>query len=175
MAFSFGNTAGTPGSSPSPFAPSGTGAGTSFGTSGGVFGSQNNTTFGSQPAFGATDSTGQSTPGFGTATPGQTPAFGAASKPSIFGAASTPSVFGGGAASPSPGGGFSFTPSSTHSFLNPAGGAPGIGGTFQNQQQANQQLLTKQNRPISRSTNWDELSPQAQQYLLDLEYVTLCV
>lgn len=174
MAFSFGNTTGTPGPSPSPFAPSGTGTGTAFGTSGGLFGSQNNTSFGSQPAFGA--STGQGTPGFGNTTPGQTPAFGAASKPGMFGAASTPSIFGGAAAGPStsphPAGGFSFTPSSTHSFLNPAGN-PGAGGTFQNQAsaQAHQQLITKDNRPISLSTNWDDLSPQAQQYLLELECV----
>ena len=150
MAFSFGNTAGTPGPTATPFA-TGTGSGTSFGSSVGLFGSQNNTAFGSS-------------------TPGQAPAFGAASRPGMFGAASTPSIFGG-APSPPSGGGFTFTPSSTHSFLNPSSGPSGIGGTFQNQVHVQQQLLTKENRPISLSTNWDDLSPQAQQYLLDLECV----
>lgn len=151
MAFSFGNTSGTPGQTATPFA-TGTGSGTSFGTSGGLFGSQNTTAFGSS-------------------TPGQVPAFGAASRPGMFGAASTPSLFGGAPSPSSGGGGFTFTPSSTHSFLNPPSAPSGIGGAYQNQAQVQQQLLTRENRPISLSTNWDDLSPQAQQYLLDLEYV----
>lgn len=171
MAFSFGQSTGTPGPNASSFGATGPSTGTPFGTSGGLFGSQNNTSFGSLPVFGAGAPAGQSTLSFGT--PGQGTAFGGASKPSMFGAASTPSFFGGGqAVSPSPAGGFSFTPSSTHSFLNPGTGT-GIGGTFQGQPatQGTQQLLTKDNRPIAHSSNWDDLNPQAQQYLLDLEYV----
>lgn len=125
---------------------------------------------------------------FGAA-PQSTP-FGAsaASKP-LFGAASTPSMFGGAAASTPA---FSFTPASTQSFLgnNNANGAPatqsqfgtgfgtGAPGGFGTmgaaptmQRPQHPQLLTKDHRPIAHSSNWDDLSPQAQQYLLDLEKI----
>jgi hypothetical protein len=41
----------------------------------------------------------------------------------------------------------------------------------QQQQQAAGQLVTKDNRPLTHSTKWDDLSPQAQQYLMELEKV----
>jgi len=39
----------------------------------------------------------------------------------------------------------------------------------QHAQHAIPQLVTKENRPVTHSTKWDDLSPQAQQYLLELE------
>jgi hypothetical protein len=106
-----------------------------------------------------------------------------------MGAASSPSLFGqqtGGFGSSGAGGlmpstagpstGSSlFGPSSTQSFFGKSPG--GFGSTPQQPQGANfgmsQQLMTKDNRPIGHSTKWDDLSPQAQQYLLQLEYVVL--
>ena len=168
MAFSF-SAGNVPNSSPG--FSFGAASSASQGTSGGLFGS-------GQPAFGAASS-----PGLGMSTPSTT-AFGGASKPSMFGAAATPSLFGTNAPQQQPsagGGAFAFTPSSTQSFMNPGtgGGAFG-GGAFgsimgQGQQQQQQQLLTKDNRPIAHSSAWDDLSPQAQQYLLELEYVVFVI
>ena len=169
MAFSF-SAGNAPSSSPG-FSFGGASS-ASQGTSGGLFGS-------SQPAFGAASS-----PGLGMSTPSTT-AFGGGSTPSMFGAAATPSMFGTSQQQPSAGGGgFSFTPSSTQSFMGQgAGGSAFGGGAFgssimagqgQQQQQQQQQLVTKDNRPIAHSSAWDDLSPQAQQYLLELEYV-LCL
>jgi hypothetical protein len=72
-------------------------------------------------------------------------------------------------------GGFSFSPSSTQSFQN-AGAMTGFG-SAQTQQPGggNVQLLTKDNRPVAHSSKWEDLSPQAQQYLLELEYVDVSV
>lgn len=171
MAFSFGGNTSSPSFSfggassaaaSSPFASAAP-------TGGGLFGSQNTSTgFGgaaSQPAFGA----GSSGAGFNFSSPStfSTPA---ASKPGLFGAASTPSMFGNAGKSP---GGFSFSPASTQGFQN-AGGVAGFG-SAQNQQTAggSMQLLTKDNRPIAHSSKWDDLSPQAQQYLLELECVDM--
>lgn len=164
MAFSFGGNTGSAfsfggaSSASSPFASS---------AGGGLFGSQNTSTgFGgaaSQPAFGAASSGA----GFSFSSPStfSTPA---ASKPGLFGAASTPSMFGNAGKSP---GGFSFSPSSTQSFQNAGFGSA------QTQQTAggNVQLLTKDNRPVAHSSKWEDLSPQAQQYLLELEYVDVSV
>ena len=45
----------------------------------------------------------------------------------------------------------------------------------QQQQQVSQYhtLVAKDNKPIVRSTAWDEIQPQGQHYLLDIEYVPL--
>lgn len=45
----------------------------------------------------------------------------------------------------------------------------------QQQQQGSQYhtLVTKDNKPIVRSTAWDEIQPQGQHYLLNIEYVPL--
>jgi hypothetical protein len=138
----------------------------------------------STPAFGAT-----STPAFGAA-PAATPVFGASSVPT-FGAALSP--FGGGVSTPaysfSTGGSlfggasastplFGAAPAAATPFpLFGGGGAtPGafgapspLFGAPQQQQQQPTALTTKENQTISHGTTWDDLSPQAQQYLLELE------
>ena len=161
-------------------------------TSGGLFGSTQNT----QNTGGLFGQQGTATPGASGA-PGASPfgapqstPFGAApaNKP-LFGAASTPSMFGGAttAATPASTPGFSFTPASTQSFLGNSNNALapsqpqqqfGMGSSFgasAQQRPQHPQLLTKDNRPIAHSSNWDELNPQSQQYLLELEkVVTKC-
>jgi hypothetical protein len=57
--------------------------------------------------------------------------------------------------------------------------SPGVGlalAPFQQQQQQQapqwHNLVTKDNKPIARSTVWDEIQPQGQAYLLEIEYVS---
>ena len=152
------------------------------------------TGFGAQPQSSGSSLFGaSSTPSFGASSPSSlfgassTPQFGASTGFSLgggIGAASSPSLFGqqtggfgssgAGALVPSTGSSL-FGPSSTQSFFGKSPG--GFGSTPQQPQGANygmsQQLMTKDNRPIAHSTKWDDLSPQAQQYLLQLEYVVL--
>ena len=51
-----------------------------------------------------------------------------------------------------------------------------FGGQPQQQQQQQQQvsgaLSTKEGRPLTHATKWDDISPQGQAYLLELECVT---
>lgn len=142
------------------------------------------------PAFGASSSPFGgvvATPAFGAASApslfgaASSPSlFGAASAPSLFGAASTPSLFG---AAPSPG---LFGAAPTPSLFGAAGGgafgfqsgggaaAPSLFGAAQ--PAAGQQvtaLTTKDGRPITHSSKWDDLSPQTQQYLTELEKVVV--
>eukprot|EP00887_Chlorella_sp_A99_P001526 scaffold8.g1526.t1 len=102
----------------------------------------------SMPALGAPVSS--SAFNFASSTPSL---FGGASAPSLFGGA-TPSLFGA-AAAPSP-------------F-----GAPTPGALFGQQQVAAAAsagaLLTKEGRPITHGTKWDDLAPQAQGLLLEVE------
>jgi nucleoporin p58/p45 len=146
----------------------------------------------STPAFGAP----VSTPAFGAAPAGG--GFGATPTPSLFGGgavstpafsfASSPSLFGGNTApafgaSPSPG---AFgapspfgAPASTPSLFGATQTTSLFGAPQQTQQQLQQQqqqqaaaqLVTKDNRPLTHSTKWDDLSPQAQQYLMELEKI----
>ncbi len=162
MAFSFGSS--QPSTSGGPF-----GGAQSNQNAGGLFGQQNTAGAPAPSPFGAP----QSTPFGGT--PAQKPLFGAASTPSMFGGANL------GASASTPG--FSFTPSSTQSFLGNSNNSMmtaqpqqqfGMGSSFgagMQQRPQHPQLLTKDNRPIVHTTNWDELSPQSQQYLLELERV----
>lgn len=162
MAFSFGSS--QPSTSGGLF-----GGAPASQNAGGLFGQQQQNTAGA-PApspFGAP----QSTPFGGT--PANKPLFGAASTPSMFGGASAP------ASTPS----FSFTPASTQSFLGNSNNSMmtaqpqqqlGMGSSFgagMQQRPQHPQLLTKDNRPMVHSSNWDELNPQSQQYLLDMEKV----
>ncbi|KAL4853430.1 ABC transporter G family member 7 [Chlorella vulgaris] len=137
--------------------------------------------FGAAPAsstpslFGAASSAafGQTAPAFAATSPFgggvSTPLFGAASSASLFGAASTPSLFGAGGGTAAPAFGFQ---------SSAAGAAPSLFGVAQPgalmaAQQQVTALATKDNRPISHSTKWEELSPQTQQYLAELEKVVL--
>lgn len=99
--------------------------------------------------------------------------FGAASTPSLFGAASTPSLFG--AASSGSLFGAASTPSlfgaASTGALTTFGAAPTTA-LFGGQPAAGQQvtaLATKDGRPITHGSKWDDLSPQTQQYLTELE------
>lgn len=143
MAFSFGGAASTPA-----FGAASSG-GFSFGGA-------------SSPAFGAslTPVTGAtSAPSFAFATASafgaSPPLFGAASSTSFFGASSTPSLFG----APSP--------AATPSLF---GGSPQ---QQQQQQSTGTALITKDGRPVTHSTKWEDLSPQAQQYLQELEKIVV--
>jgi hypothetical protein len=96
------------------------------------------------------------------------------------GTTNAPSLFGGNqAAQPGP----------LTSFSGPAFGTAQPQGTFgstfsgaafgaqpQQQQQQQQQvsgaLSTKEGRPLTHATKWDDISPQGQAYLLELECVT---
>lgn len=192
MAFSFGQT--NPSGNAPTFSTPSFGAGTPTPSSTPMFGQGNST-----PAFGVASSSSlfgaSSSPAFGASS---TPAFGAASKP-LFSPVSTPafgasssSLFGGSttpAFGPSGPQGFSLGGASSGSSLfGQQGGATGNTGlfgpqstqsflersTFAQQQQQPQggtfpQLMTKDNRPIAHSTKWEDLSPQAQEHLLQLE------
>lgn len=88
--------------------------------------------------------------------------FGAASSASLFGApASTPSLFGAASSASLFG---AATPATSLFGGQPAGalGAPV-------QQQSVTALTTKDGRPITHTSKWDDLSPQTQQYLSELE------
>ncbi|EFN58397.1 hypothetical protein CHLNCDRAFT_56832 [Chlorella variabilis] len=128
----------------------------------------------STPAFGAASSAaapafGQAAPAFGAAPSPfgggvATPAFGASSA-SLFGATPAPSLFGGG-------------PTSAFGFQSSAAGAsPSLFGaaapTVGAPSQQVTALTTKDNRPITHSSKWDDLSPQTQQYLTELEKVVV--
>ncbi|PRW18350.1 nuclear pore complex NUP58 [Chlorella sorokiniana] len=139
------------------------------------------------PAFGASPSPFMSTPAFGASsaslfgaasTPslfGAQPApsaslFGAASTPSLFGAASTPSLFGAQPASAP-----SLFGAASAGALTTFGAAPAPS-LFGGQPAAGQQvtaLATKDGRPITHGSKWDDLSPQTQQYLTELEKVVV--
>jgi len=151
----------------------------------------------SAPAFGvagASSTPASSTPAFGA--PASTPAFGAAPSPfgggvstPAFSFASSSSLFGGNTApafGTSPSLGAFGAPQSSSQFGAPAStpslfGAAPTPSLFgapqqaqqqqQQQQQAAGQLVTKDNRPLTHSTKWDDLSSQAQQYLMELEKV----
>ena len=112
-----------------------------------------------------------------------TPAFGAASSASLFGAAPTPSLFGaassaslfGATPAPSLFGAASTGAMTSFGFQSGAPGtaAPslfgGMAGMQQQQQQQVTALTTKDGRPITHTSKWDDLSPQTQQYLTELE------
>lgn len=110
--------------------------------------------FGAQPASSASLFGAASTPSlFGAASSASL--FGAASSGSLFGAASTPSLFGAASAG----------------ALTTFGAAPAPT-LFGGQPVAAQQLTalaTKDGRPITHGSKWDDLSPQTQQYLTELE------
>lgn len=142
-------------------------------SSGAAFGAQSQSAFGASPmpSFGATTST----PAFGAASSSSF-TFNAASSPSLFGQSSAPKF--GSSTGTSFGG--SLVPSSSpslfgqSSFQSFGGVRPGFGQQPPQQLQQNtaaQQLLTKDNRPIAHGTKWEDLSPQAQQYLMELECV----
>jgi hypothetical protein len=127
--------------------------------------------FGASPAPSPFGGGGVSTPAFSFASSsslfgGNTaPAFGASPSPGAFGATQSPSPFGAPASTPSLFGG-----AQTPSLF----GAPQQTQQQQQQQQQQQaaaQLVTKDNRPLTHSTKWDDLSPQAQQYLMELEKI----
>lgn len=128
-----------------------------------------------------------STPSFSFGGGGSAPSlFGGASTGavSLFGAATTQApAFSGPQSTPafsfSTGAGLFGAPGSSPAFgVSPATATPSLfggqtqaGASVSNISSANQQLVTKDNRPITHSTKWEELSPQAQQYLLELEKV----
>ncbi|KFM23363.1 Vacuolar protein sorting-associated protein 9A [Auxenochlorella protothecoides] len=170
MAFSFGNTGASTPAFGTPSTPFGFGAGTpataaastpafSFGNAP-AFGASSPSPFGasSTPAFGASSASlfgASSTPAFGF---GSAPAFGASSTPGFsFNAAptqaQTASAFGGGL----------FGGAST--AVTPFGGGPNA----QQAQQAATSLLTTDGRPLGHNTKWDDISPAAQNQLLELE------
>jgi hypothetical protein len=101
--------------------------------------------------------------------------FGAASSPSLFGAtaASSASLFG--AATPAPtslfGGAASAGALTTFGFQSTTAAAPSLfgGAAQQQQQQQVTALTTGDGRPITHTSKWDDLSPQTQQYLGELE------
>lgn len=112
--------------------------------------------FGSAPAAASSSAFGfsaASTSAFGAAA--STPAFGAAvpaASTPAFGAAASQPAFQWGAAAAAPGM-FGATPA----------------GALGNASQMASCLVTKDNKPITHTTQWDELAPQAQQQLLLLE------
>ncbi|GAB4820454.1 hypothetical protein N2152v2_007500 [Parachlorella kessleri] len=128
--------------------------------------------FGAQPAASAPSLFGAApAPAAGAAS---TPSlFGAASTPSLFGASSTPSFFGAQPASAAAASAPSFGFGTGALVL--ASSTPSLFGGSQQQQAAQQQqqqlaaLVTKDSRPLTHTTKWDDLSPQEQQYLLELE------
>lgn len=94
-----------------------------------------------------------------------------ASAPSLFGAASSASLFGAPASTPS-----LFGAASSASLFGAATPAPSLFGSqpagalgAPAQQQAVTALATKDGRPITHTSKWDDLSPQTQQYLTELE------
>ncbi|PSC72685.1 Hydroxyproline-rich glyco family [Micractinium conductrix] len=149
----------------------------------------------SAPAFGASPFVA-STPAFSAAAGGSslfgaasTPAFGAASTPSLFGAApaasggglfgaaSTPSLFGaassGGLFGTASAGALTTTAAPSFGF-GQTGAAPSLfGGAQPAAGQAVTALATKDGRPITHTSKWDDLSPQTQQYLSELEKVVV--
>jgi hypothetical protein len=108
-----------------------------------------------------------------------TGAFGASSG-SLFGSTATPSLFGGNQAS---------QPGALSTFSAPAFGASQPQGAFgssfsggafggqptqqlqQQQQQVSGALSTNEGRPLTHATKWEDISPQGQAYLLELECV----
>lgn len=184
MVFSFGASstaaAGAP-STPGFGFGAATGGATGFGaqpqsSGSSLFGASSTRSFGASSSaslFGAS-----STPQFGASTGFSLGGgMGAASSPSLFGQQTGGfGSSGAGAVMPFTGastGSSLFGPSSTQSFFGKSPG--GFGSTPPQPQGANygmsQQLMTKDNRPIAHSTKWEDLSPQAQQYLLQLECV----
>ncbi|CAL8467152.1 g6688 [Coccomyxa elongata] len=179
MVFSFGGASTSApafGASPSP-SPFGGGS-TAFGAQSSSF------SFASSiPAFGASQPTASA--GLFGAQPAQ--AFGA--PPSVFGAQSSPGFSGFGAPASSSAFSFANTGGSLFGASTPAFGTGG-GGLFGQQQPAQfnalalipsqqaqqaqasaqyQVLITKENKPIVHSTAWDDIHPEGQKYLLELE------
>ncbi|KAL4432787.1 hypothetical protein ABPG77_008113 [Micractinium sp. CCAP 211/92] len=171
--FCFGAAA--PASTPSLFGAASSAATTTFGASPFVA---------STPAFGAASSASlfgaASTPAmFGAASSAAVSPFSFASQPasapSIFGAASSASLFGAPASTPS-----LFGAASSASLFGAATPAPSLFGSqpagalgAPAQQQAVTALATKDGRPITHTSKWDDLSPQTQQYLTELEKVVV--
>jgi len=141
-------------------------ASTPANTSGG-FGSTSTGLFGSTPAatpglFGATPASTPATGLFGSAQTGAPGALPSTNTMPSWLAKTPGSAVGGPAASAPATGMWGSTPGATM-----AGGAQASQGT----NLAN--LTTKEGKPISYSTKWEELSPQAQEQLLKMEKVVL--
>ena len=198
--FGFGSS--SPAFGGSLFGPSSAGAASesAFGASTPAFGAQPSL-FGSQPtnAFGASSSAfsfqtsapARSAAGFSFQTPGQsTAAFGTGTN--IFGS-SSPSLFG--TSAPGFGGGFGATPASQPQSGNALALAAQPGQQLQSQQHqqlqqlqqhslyaAAAQYVTKQNQPLTHRTQWDDIGPNGQSNLLEIECVfsfldskTMCI
>ena len=129
------------------------------GATGGLFGAQTPAT---QQSSAFSFSTGASFGAFGAQS---TPAFGVQSSPSLFGAQNAPSLFGAQSSASI------FGAQSAPAFGTP----PALGFGNQPQQLQQQSLVTKDGKPLTHATAWDDIHTEGQKYLLELECVLISI